>query len=131
MPTVSEMIPLMSQKRDAELLAMFRNPDAWSPQAIEAAAHVLSQRNVAVPPLPAKPKAIEVDPLHQEKQRKHRIREIRVGLFFVALGLVATIGTYVLVSSSPEGGTYLIMYGPVVYGLIKIARVLPKGGSQA
>lgn len=57
-------------------------------------------------------------------------RAVTVGLIFIGLGLLGSIGTYVLAESSPTGGKYLIMFGPVIYGVIKLAKAFPDKPAQ-
>jgi len=54
-------------------------------------------------------------------EEKARNQMIYGGLIFV-VGLALTIGTYSMAASSETGGTYLIAYGPVIFGLIRFFR---------
>lgn len=47
-------------------------------------------------------------------------RDLVVGGMWLALGAVATIGTYAVAAA--QGGTYVVTYGAIVVGVIRIAR---------
>jgi hypothetical protein len=49
-------------------------------------------------------------------------RDLVVGGVWLALGAVATIGTYAVAAA--QGGTYVMAYGAIVVGLIRFARGL-------
>ena len=48
-------------------------------------------------------------------------KQILVGLVFLVLGLAVTIGTYRSVVAE-GGGTYLIAYGPIIFGAVSFLR---------
>jgi len=58
----------------------------------------------------------------EAEARRVANRSILVGLAWLVLGIVVTVATYS--SASQQGGTYLVAWGPVVYGLIQIVRGL-------
>jgi len=61
----------------------------------------------------------------QEDDRSSRSsRQITTGAVFLVLGIIITAVTFGLASSSPSGGTYVIAYGPMVYGAITLIRGL-------
>ncbi len=53
-----------------------------------------------------------------------RQQRIAIGGLFIVIGLLVTVGTYSLASSSPGGGTYFIAFGPVIFGIYSVARGL-------
>jgi hypothetical protein len=46
------------------------------------------------------------------------------GALAFAIGLGITVATYADASSSPHGGTYIVAYGPMAFGLVRMARGL-------
>jgi hypothetical protein len=50
--------------------------------------------------------------------RKHGIRQITVGAALFAIGLVITVVTF----QHPVGGVFVAAYGPIVFGLLSVAR---------
>jgi alginate O-acetyltransferase complex protein AlgI len=66
-------------------------------------------------------------PTHQRNdvgavQRAAAYRHVTYGVILIVVGLIVTIGTYS--SASEGGGAYVIAYGPIVYGFIRLARGL-------
>jgi hypothetical protein len=53
-------------------------------------------------------------------------RELGIGALLLVVGIVITAATYG--SASESGGTYIIAYGPIVVGVIKIIRGLAMRG---
>ena len=65
----------------------------------------------------------------EDEQPSQSSRQITIGAVFLVLGIILTAGTYGLASSSPSGGTYLIAYGPMIYGVITLIRgLINRGG---
>ena len=57
-----------------------------------------------------------------------------IGLVIAGVGLVVSLGTYAAASSGSGGGGYFILWGAVVFGLIRAARgfsMMSKAGSHA
>ena len=57
-----------------------------------------------------------------------------IGLVIAGVGLVLSLGTYAAASSGSGGGGYFILWGAVVFGLIRAARgfsMMSKAGSHA
>jgi len=50
--------------------------------------------------------------------RKHGIRQIAVGAALFAIGLLITVLTF----QHPVGGVFVAAYGPIVFGLLSMAR---------
>lgn len=60
--------------------------------------------------------------LSRDAQRARASRDIGYGLVLLVIGLVITAVTYS--SASRDGGTYVIAYGPMVVGVIRLFRGL-------
>ena len=60
--------------------------------------------------------------LSRDAQRARASRDIGYGLVLLVIGLVVTAVTYS--SASRDGGTYIIAYGPMVVGAIRLLRGL-------
>jgi hypothetical protein len=56
--------------------------------------------------------------------RKRALRQIAIGVALLVVGLVITGVTYSHAASSPTGGTYIVAWGPVLVGVVKILRGL-------
>jgi hypothetical protein len=56
--------------------------------------------------------------------RKRAIRQVAIGLALLVAGLVITGVTYSHASSSPTGGTYIVAWGPMLFGLVTTVRGL-------
>lgn len=69
--------------------------------------------------------------VNKQRQRKTRSRWygggrrgwplVKYGMIWFGIGVVITIGTYVF-AVSRGGGTYLVSYGPIIVGLVCMAR---------
>jgi Protein of unknown function (DUF2510) len=55
---------------------------------------------------------------------KRARNQIMYGAIIFAIGLVITVVTYSMASSSPSGGTYIISWGPMLVGVIRVATGL-------
>ncbi|HEX3481430.1 MAG TPA: hypothetical protein VHT91_40735 [Kofleriaceae bacterium] len=85
---------------------------------------------------PARPAALTVaappyDPaleiaLARDAERAKGRTDIGYGLVLLVIGIVLTAVTYG--SASETGGTYIIAYGPIIVGLIRIFRGLARLG---
>lgn len=53
-----------------------------------------------------------------------KTRDLTVGGVLIALGLIITLVTYESAASSAGGGTYIIAYGPMIYGAVRLFRGL-------
>lgn len=51
--------------------------------------------------------------------------QLFIGIALLAVGAVITIATYSAASSSPTGGSYFVMWGPMIFGFIRIVTALP------
>jgi uncharacterized membrane protein YiaA len=57
-------------------------------------------------------------------ERRHKAsRNILVGGIMLGVGLLVTIGTYGSASTSSDG-TYIVAYGPMIFGAIRLFRGL-------
>jgi hypothetical protein len=58
---------------------------------------------------------------HAAGSRRSKVRII-LGAILVAGGLIATIVTYTIASSKPSGGTYILAWGPIIFGLVLLIQ---------
>jgi hypothetical protein len=65
---------------------------------------------------------IELADVMREEHRRAAVSQIAWGAALAVLGLVITSVTYS--SASTAGGTYVIAYGPIIVGIVKIVRGL-------
>ncbi|TMQ13367.1 MAG: hypothetical protein E6J90_28835 [Deltaproteobacteria bacterium] len=64
---------------------------------------------------------------HPEQDRRAWAqRQLAIGAVLLLIGIIITAATYG--SASQSGGTYIIAYGPIVVGVIKIIRGLAAMG---
>lgn len=59
---------------------------------------------------------------HSKAVRKRALRQIMIGLALLVVGLVVTVATYSHASSSQTGGTYIVAWGPIVFGALGALR---------
>ena len=57
-------------------------------------------------------------PIRRDSSR--HVRNMGVGLVMLVIGILITAGTYAFASSGEGGGTYLICYGPILFGFIRL-----------
>ena len=95
--------------------------------SFEDAARRMSNRH----PESAWPQAVpnqNLERFQQEALREERsaaaTKDIVIGLLLLVVGLVITAATYS--SAAREGGTYVVAYGPVIFGAIRIFRGLTR-----
>jgi hypothetical protein len=63
------------------------------------------------------------DPRNVDYERRaHANRQLTWGVVLLGIGIVITAATYG--SASHSGGTYIVAYGPMIVGVIKIFRGL-------
>jgi hypothetical protein len=65
----------------------------------------------------------DVSDLAMEAVRALGRQDLMVGGMWLALGTVATIGSYA-VATTHGGGSYVVTYGAIVVGVIRVARGL-------
>jgi hypothetical protein len=81
-----------------------------------------------VPRLDAPPPGPELDAdafnrsILEAERRAAKQRDVTYGAILLGLGLLITLGTYG--SASQGGGTYIVAYGPMIYGAIRLFRGL-------
>jgi hypothetical protein len=59
---------------------------------------------------------------YEAERRAAKQRNVTIGALLMGLGLVITVATYS--SASQSGGTYVIAYGPIIFGAIRLFRGL-------
>lgn len=64
-----------------------------------------------------------------ELRRARGTSQLVVGGVLLVLGIIITAVTYGNASTSPTGGTYIIAYGPIIFGVISIIRGLSNRSS--
>jgi hypothetical protein len=60
--------------------------------------------------------------LMDSERRSRRNSDLVIGALLLGLGLIVTLATYS--SASQSGGTYVVAYGPMIFGAIRIFRGL-------
>jgi hypothetical protein len=61
-------------------------------------------------------------------------KQLIIGLVIAGVGLVLSLASYAAASSGSGGGTYFLLWGAVVFGLIRAGRgfsMMSKAGSPA
>jgi hypothetical protein len=48
-------------------------------------------------------------------------RRIKIGFIAFAIGVLITLGTYLVAASSVTGGVYVVTFGPILFGLYYLA----------
>ena len=72
------------------------------------------------------PEALLIDQDNSKNTSGRGSNSVLIGLVWMAIGIIITVITYS--NASDSGGTYLIAYGPVIYGFGKIISGLFKSG---
>ena len=81
----------------------------------------------AAPPVTAPPYDPALDLARaRDAQRAKGTSDIGIGLVLLVIGIVVTAVTYG--SASESGGTYIIAYGPMIVGVIRIFRGMARLG---
>ena len=73
-------------------------------------------------PQSARTVVAELSSVRTSAQRSAGLRNMGIGALFCIGGIIATVVTYSLASES--GGTYIIAYGPAIFGGIQFIRGL-------
>lgn len=60
--------------------------------------------------------------IYEQERRAKRSRDITFGAILLIVGIIITAATYD--SASREGGTYIVAWGPMVYGAIRLFKGL-------
>jgi len=111
----------------ADLNAVFSRPAAPSapaPGYPPIGANIAARaRAVSTPPPWNGPDgAAFAQSMYEEQRRAARSKNITFGLILLVVGIVVTAVTYD--SASQEGGTYIVAWGPMVYGAIRLFKGL-------
>ncbi|MBV8857982.1 MAG: hypothetical protein JOZ02_13700 [Acidobacteria bacterium] len=64
--------------------------------------------------------AAEVE--NREYRKKQSLRTMLIGLAMAAVGIVITVGTYAWAASSPRGGGYVVTWGLIVFGGLRVVQ---------
>jgi uncharacterized membrane protein len=78
-------------------------------------------KSAAPAPQPAAPKTV-TRPDVARALRAAGLRQIVIGAVLAVIGIVVTVVTYRHAASSSSGGTYLVAWGPVVFGAVSMVR---------
>lgn len=54
--------------------------------------------------------------------RTRAIRTLVVGAVLATFGLIVSVATYAAASSNPNGGSYYVAFGPIIFGIVLIVR---------
>jgi hypothetical protein len=60
--------------------------------------------------------------IYEQERRSKKNRDITLGLILLVVGILVTFFTYD--SASREGGTYIVAWGPMVFGAIRLFKGL-------
>ena len=125
-PTATPAAPA-SPPPPADLNAVFSRPAAPSapaPGYPPIGANIAARaRAVSTPPPWNGPEgAAFAQSMYEEQRRAARSKNITFGLILLVVGIVVTAVTYD--SASQEGGTYIVAWGPMVYGAIRLFKGL-------
>lgn len=59
-----------------------------------------------------------------EQAEQQAKRDVIAGALFLIGGIAITAFTYDMAASSPGGGTYMLAWGPMLYGVVRLCRGL-------
>lgn len=80
--------------------------------------HPVSDRSATVPQRgPATPAYRRPSTRELERQHQRGVGRIALGVLMVGLGVLITIVTVI---NAPHSGFYVIAFGPVIYGLLRV-----------
>ena len=65
----------------------------------------------------------------EEAEGDPALRDFAIGGLFLAIGVGVTVWTYSLAAQSRGGGTYVVAYGPIVYGAFRLFRGFVRSGT--
>ena len=54
--------------------------------------------------------------------KNRAIRDTLLGVLSVVVGVALTLGSYMAAAKKPEGGTYIINYGLILFGLVALGK---------
>jgi uncharacterized membrane protein len=72
-------------------------------------------------PSPLQPSP-EMLAMQAQRARKQGIAAIVIGVALLVIGVAVTVATYASASASSTGGTYIVAWGPIVFGPIAAIR---------
>ena len=78
----------------------------------------MSSPNPLQPLAPASPEVVT------EFRREQALRDIGIGLLLLVIGIAITAGTYSAAVGGNAGGTYVLAYGPIIVGVLRLLRGL-------
>ncbi|HSN26735.1 MAG TPA: hypothetical protein VLT45_10630 [Kofleriaceae bacterium] len=118
----------MDEQQPADLNDVFRRPAAAPPPAgyppIGAAIAQRARPVSAPPPFNGPSGDGFAQSIYESERQAARSRNITVGLILLVIGIAVTAFTYDSASSSPSGGTYIVAWGPMVFGAIRLFKGL-------
>lgn len=108
----------------ADLDAVFSRPAAPAPGYPPIGANIAARaRAVSTPPPWTGPDgAAFAHSMYEQQRAAARSKNIMFGLILLIVGIVVTAVAYS--SASHEGGTYIVAWGPMVYGAIRLFKGL-------
>jgi hypothetical protein len=108
----------------ADLNAVFSRPAAPAPGYPPIGANIAARaRAVSTPPPWNGPEgAAFAQSMYEQQRAAARSKNITYGLILLVVGIIVTAFTYS--SASQEGGTYIVAWGPMVYGAIRLFKGL-------
>jgi hypothetical protein len=95
--------------------------DAPSAMRIFAEAQTAQKTNASPLPPPPRVPSQAVRLPHTESRMNGNIL---YGIIIAAIGVILTVGGYIMAASKPTGGHYYIFWGLIVVGVIRIIRGL-------
>jgi len=108
----------MSEPNDLD--DVFRQPPPAAPPI--GAAIAKRARAISAPPWnPPSGEAFAAS-IYEQERRDKKSRDIAFGAILLVIGILVTAFTYD--SASHEGGTYIIAWGPMIYGAIRVIKGL-------
>ena len=120
----------MDELQPADLNDVFKRPAASPPPAAPGyppigAAIASRARPVSAPPPFNGPSGDGfAQSIYESERQAARSRNITIGLIMLVIGIIITAVTYDSASSSPNGGTYIVAWGPMVFGAIRLFKGL-------
>lgn len=85
---------------------------------------VISLRNSGIHPQAAEAMVDAAVKTYRSAVRAGALSQMGFGAVLFVIGLLVTAGTYALASSGGSGGFYLISWGPMVFGALRVLRGL-------
>jgi hypothetical protein len=107
-----------------DLNDVFRRPAAANPGSPPIGAAIAKRaRPVSMPQPWTDPSGdAYARSIYESERRAARSKNITLGLILLVVGIVVTAATYD--SASRQGGTYIIAWGPMVFGAIRLFKGL-------